>query len=87
MNFSDLLGIAGVCIILWYYAMLQMGKCNSNDLVFSIVNFIGSALIIVSLFFDWNLSSFLMELAWFLISGYGIFKVLKIRRILNKFSN
>lgn len=78
-NFSDLLGIVGVSIVLWYYAMLQTGKCSSNDLMFSMVNFIGSGLIIVSLLFSWNLASFLMEFAWFVISGYGIWKFFKAR--------
>lgn len=70
----DILGILGVLIILVYYFLLQVGKCTANSLGFSIGNFIGAILILVSLWDHWNLASVVIEIAWCLISIYGIFK-------------
>jgi hypothetical protein len=70
----DLLGIIGVLLVLWYYFLLQIGKCTSNSLGFSVGNFIGSILLLISLGFNWNLASVIIEIAWLLISLYGIIK-------------
>jgi hypothetical protein len=79
----DVLGLCGVFIILWYYFLLQVGKCNSESLVFSAANFIGSILLLISLWFNWNLASVIVEIAWLMISLYGIFKHLYKSRLVN----
>ncbi|MGE3920336.1 MAG: hypothetical protein AB7F64_05230, partial [Gammaproteobacteria bacterium] len=56
------------------YFMLQYNKLKANTYLFSSLNVIGSCLILYSLFFAWNLSSALIEIAWILISCFGIFK-------------
>jgi hypothetical protein len=53
---------------------------DARDLSFSLLNAIGALLIIVSLMFDWNLASFLMEFIWLMISLYGILKYFKVRK-------
>jgi hypothetical protein len=63
IHLPDALGLIGVSIVLWYCGLLQSGKCRSDDLSFSIANFIGSGLMLISLVFSWNLSSFVIELA------------------------
>jgi len=74
MDYSwfDFLGNLGVITILVCYLSLQMGKMHSRDLLFSSLNAIGAALILLSLYVDFNLSAFLMELFWLLISFFGI---------------
>ena len=42
------------------------------DLLYSALNALGAALIIVSLLFDFNLSAFIIELFWVIISLFGI---------------
>lgn len=74
----DILGILGVLIILVYYFLLQVGKCTANNRSFSIGNFIGSILMLVSLWYNWNLASVVIEVAWCLISTYGIIRYFKI---------
>ena len=69
----DIIGLVGVVIILWYYFLLQIGKCSSNSLIFSVANFVGAILILISLVFNWNLSSVVIEVAWLLISLYGVY--------------
>lgn len=70
----DALGLLGVFIILWYYFLLQCGRCTVENLSFSLANFLGSVLLLISLFFNWNLSSVIIEIAWLVISLYGIIK-------------
>lgn len=68
----DVLGILGVLIILWYYFLLQLGKCAAHNLGFSVGNFVGAILLLISLWYNWNLASVIIEIAWCLISAYGI---------------
>jgi hypothetical protein len=81
LSLTDLIGIFGVayhhCSL---YVLLQLEKMDAKDLSFSVLNTLGALLIIVSLLFDWNLASFLMEFIWLIISLYGIVKYFKGNR-------
>ena len=70
----DFVGNAGVFLILFAYFMLQLNRINNQSLIFSLMNFCGAFMILVSLYFDFNLSAFVVEFFWLLISIYGIFK-------------
>jgi hypothetical protein len=72
----DFAGIAGVILILIAYLMLQLGRWGGIDLRYTLLNLAGALLIIVSLIYDFNLSAFLMEAAWVLISFIGIYRAL-----------
>jgi hypothetical protein len=67
-NLPDIIGMSGVFIVLWYYFLLQIGKAKAEGFLFSFANLVGSILILISLWFNWNLSSVVIEVAWFLIS-------------------
>ena len=72
--FSDILGIIGVVLILVAYFLLQINRLSADSFIFSFVNFVGSILILVSLWYTWNIASVVIEIAWLLISGYGIYR-------------
>jgi hypothetical protein len=74
MNIPNLIGFLGVGLILLWYFLLQIGKCKSNDLSFSTANAIGAACILYSLMYEWNTPTVVIEIAWLLISVYGIGK-------------
>lgn len=76
MNLSwfDLAGFAGVVLIVIAYLLLQLNKLPSTAPAYSLLNAIGALLVMVSLVFDFNLSAFLMEAFWFLISLFGLFR-------------
>lgn len=76
MNLSwfDLAGFAGVALIVIAYLLLQLNKLPSSAPAYSLLNAIGAFLVMVSLVFDFNLSAFLMEAFWFLISLFGFFR-------------
>lgn len=77
LTLSDLFGILGVIVIIIAYTLLQFEKMDAKDLGFSVLNTLGAFLIIISLLYNWNLSSFLMETTWIVISIYGIIKYYK----------
>lgn len=74
MNFAwyDLVGTAGVAMILVAYFLLQTERWSGQSVGYSVVNLLGSLMITVSLLYDFNLSSFIIEMAWIAISIYGI---------------
>ncbi|MCE3231850.1 MAG: hypothetical protein K0R98_107 [Rickettsiaceae bacterium] len=73
------IGTLGVAFILVTYFLLQSGKIKSNQLSYSVLNLIGSSLILASLFKFWNLPSVIVEAFWVLISIYGIYKYRKAK--------
>ena len=77
MTIADVIGVVGVLIVLYAYYRLQTGAMPSSSLIFSALNAGGSGLILVSLYFNFNLASFLIEIAWTSISLIGVFKAMK----------
>ena len=76
MNFNlfDVAGLIGVLLIVIAYLLLQLDKLPSSSLSFSLMNAAGSLLIMLSLVFKFNVSAFLIEVFWFLISLLGLTK-------------
>ena len=75
MNYSwvDFVGNIGVFLLLAAYLLLQINKISSHQLVYSLMNGVGALFILISLVFNFNLSAFLIEFFWLLISLVGIF--------------
>ncbi len=71
-EWHDLLGNLGVAMVLWCYLLLQLQRLDIKALPYSLYNGIGAALSLVSLVIDFNLSSFIIEIAWLAISFYGV---------------
>lgn len=69
---SNEVGIIGVILVLVAYFLLQWGKLLPSGFTYSLLNLIGAVGILYSLFFEWNLSAFIIETVWILISLYGI---------------
>ena len=82
MNFDlfDLAGFVGVLLIVLAYLLLQLDKLPSSALSFSLLNAVGSLLITLSLIFKFNVSAFLIEVFWFLISLIGLAKWVVARK-------
>jgi hypothetical protein len=74
MRWYDFVGSLGVFIIIITYVLLQLEKTRSSSLIYSLLNALGSSLIIVSLYFSFNFSAFIVEFFWLLISLFGIGK-------------
>ena len=72
----DFVGNLGVALMMVAYLLLQLNKL-SNGLVYSVVNAVGASLVVLSLLTNFNLSAFLMEAFWVLISIVGIVRHLR----------
>ena len=72
MQWPDALGLLGVLLILLAYFLLQAGRMRGHSLIYQLLNAVGALLVLVSLLYAFNLSAFLMELAWLAVSIYGI---------------
>ena len=79
VNWFDIAGFIGVLLIVVTYLLLQLEKLPSSHPSYSLLNASGSLLIMVSLFFVFNLSAFLIEVFWFLISLLGLTRSIKAR--------
>jgi hypothetical protein len=87
LDFFDLAGFIGVLLIVIAYLLLQLDKLPSSSLSFSLLNAAGSLLIMLSLIFKFNVSAFLIEVFWFLISLIGLSKWFVSRRRLRVKAN
>lgn len=79
----DLIGNIGVFMILFAYFMLQMNRLSNQSLTYSLLNMGGAFMILVSLYFDFNLSAFIIEFFWLLISAIGIINFYRFRKLHN----
>ena len=74
MQWPDAFGLLGVALILLAYFLLQAGRMLGHSLTYQLMNASGALLVLVSLLYAFNLSAFLMEVAWLAVSIYGIFR-------------
>ena len=78
LQWHDWVGSLGVLIIVAAYLWLQIGRIAGQNVVFSGANLLGSMLILVSLYFNFNFSAVLIEIFWIVISLFGL--VMGLRR-------
>jgi hypothetical protein len=74
-------GFIGVVLIIGAYLLLQLDKLASSSPAYSLLNAVGAMLIIVSLVFRFNLSAFIVEAFWVLISLLGLWRSLGCKNL------
>ena len=81
MNYGllDFVGNVGGIVLMITYLMLHLNRLRSDDLSYSLLNAIGASLIVVSLLVNFNLSAFLMEVFWVLISFVVIYRYFRLK--------
>jgi len=79
MAWYDIIGTVGVGLIIVAYAAVQGGRMKSEQLSYSITNLVGAGMILISLRYNFNLASVIIEVFWILISIWGIVLWLKRR--------
>jgi multisubunit Na+/H+ antiporter MnhG subunit len=75
----NIIGTGGVILILLAYFMIQSDRLHKHGFAYSFMNLIGSILIFISLLHSWNLPSVIIEVFWFIISLYGLFRWWRLR--------
>jgi len=73
----DIIGLIGVGLILITYAALTLEKIDPKGWRYSAGNGLGAVLILFSLYFTFNLASFVIEIAWLAISLIGLWKAFR----------
>lgn len=76
---ADLVGFAGSFFIVAAFAYSNLTK-QMNALWFNVANFVGAALLTVSLTVNFNLPTMVLEVVWMAIALFGIAKALMARR-------
>jgi hypothetical protein len=71
----DIAGLAGVAMMVFAYAAAALGKLDPTRATALLLNLIGAALVIYSLTYAWNVSSFVMEAIWFLVAAVGLIRL------------
>lgn len=80
LQWYDWIGMLGTLLILAAFFLLQAGRLSGTGLAYQLANLFGAGGVLVSLLGQFNVSVFLLELAWMLVSGYGIVRSLRARR-------
>ena len=68
-------GILGVLMVMLAYAGIHFDWFDPKKLAALLMNFFGSALILLSMVKAFNLSAFLMEASWAAMALYGLAKL------------
>ena len=71
LQWHDFVGGSGAVILLATYFLLQINSISAKSLRYSILNGIGATLILISLSQEFNLSAFVIEASWLVISIIG----------------
>ena len=74
---SDIVGFAGVALVVGAYALSQMGRMETTRPAYPALNALGSGLILFSLVFSFNAASALIETLWLVVSLVGLFRALR----------
>jgi hypothetical protein len=74
---SSLIGYLGAGVVAVAYFLNQKGDLRSDDWRFPATNLAGSLLVMVSLAYNLNAPSAVIEVFWSSISLYGIWKSLR----------
>jgi len=76
----SIVGMVGAAMILLAYMLLQMGKMTTEGLWYTVVNLVGSLMILFSLFFDFNLPALFIEVVWISVSVVALVRLFMKRR-------
>ena len=81
MNFAwyDVVGFSGTLMILGAFAAQQMGKLRGDSPPYQLLNLFGAAGVLISLIGTFNISVFVLEGAWVLVSAYGLWRGWRMR--------
>jgi hypothetical protein len=79
LEWYDWTGVAGTLMVLGAFFLLQAGRVSGTSLAYQLLNLFGAGGVLVSLWGKFNLSVFVLELAWMIVSLYGIVRSLRMR--------
>jgi paired small multidrug resistance pump len=72
LEWYDWVGLLGTLMVLGAFFLLQARRLSGNGLIYQLLNLFGAVGILMSLYDKFNVAVFFLQIAWILISGYGI---------------
>jgi len=78
----DIIGMTGTFLVVGSFFLLQLGKTSPASLTYNMMNLTGAILLLISLCYNFNLASFVIEIFWIAASLIGLYKYLKNRSTL-----
>lgn len=80
LMWHDWVGYVGVTLVLLAFLLLQAAKLKGDGLTYQLMNVFGALGVLVSLIFgNFNLSAFVLEVAWIAIGVYGVLRGRRLR--------
>ena len=76
---ADIVGLVGSAIFIAAFAYANFAE-RFDKLWFNLANLVGAALLLASLWINFNLAAFVLEIAWGVIASLGIVAALRARR-------
>ncbi|GAA0297610.1 CBU_0592 family membrane protein [Psychrosphaera haliotis] len=73
----DVIGMSGTFLVVGAFFLLQLDKVNPSGLGYNMMNLTGAILLLISLCYNFNLASFVIELFWIAASIIGLYKYYK----------
>jgi len=70
----DAIGLTGTFLVVLAYYLLQLERTDPKSLSYNLINLLGATLLLVSLCFQFNLASFVIEVFWIGASLIGLWK-------------
>ena len=80
MTIYDAIGLTAPAMFLYAYLMVSIGKWTSKMARFHLLNLLGAITMLVSLSYNFNLPTTILEVIWGAISIYGMVKAAKLKR-------
>ena len=76
---ADVIGLIGSAIFIAAFAYANFAK-RFDKLWFNLANLVGAVLLLASLWINFNLAAFVLEIAWGAIASLGIVAALRARK-------
>lgn len=70
----DGIGMLGTLLVVMAYYLLQLERTDPKSLSYNMINLVGAILLLFSLYFHFNLASFIIEIFWIGASLIGLWK-------------
>jgi predicted membrane protein len=70
----DGIGLLGTALVVLAFFLLQLERADPKGLSYNLINLVGAVLLLISLWFHFNLASFVIEIFWIAASLIGVWK-------------
>jgi hypothetical protein len=70
----DGIGMLGTLMVVLAYYLLQLERTDPKGLAYNVINLVGAVFLLVSLCYNFNLASFVIEVFWIGASMIGLFR-------------